>query len=485
LTLLARDARLSSDFCFVFVFFSLQTKKSFGKRVPNRPVPEKPAFLPPLGGVGPSNVTQHSGYITVKGTESDGAHLFYWFFGSRSKQPEKDPLVIWLTGGPGCSSMLAIFVENGPYKITTDEKLELNPYSWNENANVIWVDQPVGTGYSYTDSDKWLVTNEVEVAQDLWVFMQEFLKLYPAYQKNDFFVTGESYAGHYVPALGYRIFQGNKAKQGIPVNLKGIAIGNGWVDPYKQYPGYAEFAKMNGLINEVEYAGDKAACEACLALIDLDLWPVAFYECSIYMEAVLLEMGAHLGYDPNPYDYKIPCKVEPLCYDFSPVTKWCNNAENRKALGVSPKAGEWESCNMEVHTLMLGDWIRNMEVHIPTLLANDVRVLVYSGMLDFICNWKGGEDWVTGMQWPGQNGFNAQNYTTWHNAGKTAGFAKAYKNLTFLKVADAGHMVPMNQVSNAFLLLFFFFSCAMLTVSCRFFFVLLFFVLFFLSSCIL
>lgn len=98
--------------------------------------------------VGPGNATQHTGYVTVRGTEADGAHLFYWFEGSRNPTaPEKDPLVVWLTGGPGCSSVLALLVENGPFRVdpkTLD--LSLNPDSWTERANVLWIDQPVGTG---------------------------------------------------------------------------------------------------------------------------------------------------------------------------------------------------------------------------------------------------------------------------------------------------------------------------------------------------
>lgn len=82
-----------------------------------------------------------------------------------------------------------------------------------------------------------------------------------------------------MPAFAYRIYQGNSKKQGIHVPLAGIAIGNGWVDPMRQYTAYADFAKANALINEAEYATDMAAAEACLALIDVDLWPVAFYEC--------------------------------------------------------------------------------------------------------------------------------------------------------------------------------------------------------------
>jgi cathepsin A (carboxypeptidase C) len=93
------------------------------------------------GGVGPETVENFSGYITVNTTRN----LFYWFFESRSS-PATDPLILWMTGGPGCSGMLALFVENGPYKISSGGSLSLNPYSWNANANIVFIDQPVGSG---------------------------------------------------------------------------------------------------------------------------------------------------------------------------------------------------------------------------------------------------------------------------------------------------------------------------------------------------
>lgn len=95
---------------------------------------------------GPENVFNDAGYIHV----GEGRQLFYWFFESRH-DPQTDPLVIWLSGGPGCSSALALFSENGPYHVVRDRRgpgvhLELNPYSWNTNATVVWLDQPAGTG---------------------------------------------------------------------------------------------------------------------------------------------------------------------------------------------------------------------------------------------------------------------------------------------------------------------------------------------------
>jgi len=395
--------------------------------------------------LGPDNVTQHSGYITVNGSYHNGAHLFFWMFESRSK-PKSDPLVIWLTGGPGCSSLLALFYENGPYTINKDLSLSINPYSWNSFANIIFVDQPVGTGFSYADSTFDYVTNEDQIAQDMYMFIQEFFQLYPQYAMLDFYLMGESYAGHYVPAVSYRILQGNTNKDGpFYIKMKGLAIGNGWVDPYEQYPAYADWAYQNQLINSIEYGSDKALAFACQALVESGVWLAALEECQLYAEGVLAEIGVTVGYFPNPYNWKIPCDNPPLCYDFSLMDSYLAQPSVQAALGVTGHGSGFTDCNMEVHTLLLGDWVVNLDVHVPALLSAGYRVYVYSGMLDFICNWVGGDYWTTQLPWQGQGDFNNATTVDWHVKGQVSGYAKSADGLTFLKVANAGHMVPLDQ----------------------------------------
>jgi len=291
------------------------------------------------------------------------------------------------------------------------------------------------------------VINEDQVAQDMWVFMQEFYKTFPQYSKLDFYILGESYAGHYVPAISYRIQQANNNKEGLYIPLKGLAIGNGWVDPNKQYPGYPDFAYNNGLIDALEYYADKLALDYCQNLISMGATLEALEACNLMTETVLAEMGINLGYWPNPYDYTIVCADPPLCYDFSIMDQFLAQTWVQYALGVSPNA-EWTECNQIVHTLMLGDWMDNLDVKIPSLLQ-DYRVLVYSGELDFICNWVGGYYWASDLSWPGKKQFNQTAFADWHVGSTVAGEFKTVDNFTFLKVANAGHMVPMDQPQNA------------------------------------
>jgi carboxypeptidase C (cathepsin A) len=397
---------------------------------------------------GPENVTQHSGYITINGTYEDGTHLFFWMFESRSK-PATDPLIVWLTGGPGCSSLLALFTENGPYTVEQNMALKRNPNSWNSFANLLYIDQPVGTGFSYADSPLDYETTEEVIAQDLYVFMQNFFLLFPQYSRLPFYIMGESYAGHYVPAFAYRTLVGNQKKDGLfHVNLNGIGIGNGWVDPYIQYAAYPEFAYKYKLIGQAEYVIAKGAASICQELISLGgAWGFAFEQCQLTMTGIMAAMDINLGYAVNPYNWKVACAVEPLCYSFDQVTQLLNEPAVKKAIGARSDV-EWQDCATTPHIALLGDWITNLDVHIPNLLANNIRVLVYSGMLDFICNYVGGDMWTSNLEWPGKTAFNESPFNNWTVQGKVAGYAKAAKGLTFLEIANAGHLAPMDQPVN-------------------------------------
>ncbi|EGZ26012.1 hypothetical protein PHYSODRAFT_487704 [Phytophthora sojae] len=173
-----------------------------------------------------------AGYIKLANKQDD--HYFYWFFESRGS-PATDPLVLWLSGGPGGSSMFALLVENGPCTIQPDLSTKLNPYSWNNNTNVIWLDQLAGVGFSFgSPADK--DYNETNVGENIYWFLQGFMEKHPQYRGREFFVTGESYGGHYVPAAAHYIWPRNKAEDDTPaINLQGLAIGNGLTNELIQY----------------------------------------------------------------------------------------------------------------------------------------------------------------------------------------------------------------------------------------------------------
>ncbi|CAA0832608.1 Serine carboxypeptidase-like 48 [Striga hermonthica] len=382
----------------------------------------------------------HAGYYSLP--HSKAARMFYFFFESRSNK--SDPVVIWLTGGPGCSSGLALFYENGPFHVTDNLTLVSNEFGWDKVSNIIYVDQPTGTGFSYSSDLDDTRHDEKGVSTDLYDFLQAFFKAHPQLAGNDFYITGESYAGHYIPALAARVHQGNKNNEGIQINLKGFAIGNGLTNPEIQYGAYADYALNMSLITKSDYDSMTQSvfeCQEEIKLCGVDggsycRW--AFSVCNdVFNNIVDIAKGV------NYYDIRKQCGTNDLCYDFSNMEKFLNSMPVKRSLGVGNIS--FVSCSTDVYDAMTDDQMRNMEVGIPALLEDGIKFLAYAGEYDLICNWLGNWRWVHAMEWSGQDNFVATNASTFRVGGVDVGLQKGYGPLTFLKFYNAGHMVPMDQ----------------------------------------
>ncbi|CAJ1967721.1 unnamed protein product [Sphenostylis stenocarpa] len=142
------------------------------------------------------------------------------------------------------------------------------------------------------------------------------------------------------------------------------------------------------------------------------------------------------------YDIRKKCEGS-LCYDFSNMEKLLNQKSVRDSLGVGKI--HFVSCSTEVYLAMLVDWMRNLEVGIPALLEDGINLLIYAGEYDLICNWLGNSRWVHAMEWSGKREFTTSLEVPFVVDGSEAGLLKSYGPLSFLKVHDAGHMVPMDQ----------------------------------------
>ncbi|CAN1238336.1 Serine carboxypeptidase-like 49 [Linum grandiflorum] len=365
---------------------------------------EKPLRFPNLLGNATDDVSvedlgHHAGYFNIE--HSYAAKMFYFFFESRSSK--EDPVVIWLTGGPGCSSELAIFYENGPFSIADNMSLVWNEFGWD----------------------------------------QAFFTEHPELAKNDFYITGESYAGHYIPAFASRVHKGNKNNEGIHINLKGFAIGNGLTDPAVQYKAYPDFALENGIIKESQYKLINKVvpvCEIAIKLCGTDgtvSCMASYFVCNGIFNAIIAIAG-----NINYYDIRKQC-VGSLCYDFSNMEKFLNQNNVRESLGVGDI--DFVSCSPTVYEAMLVDWMRNLEVGIPELLEDGIKMLIYAGEYDLICNWLGNSRWVHAMEWSGQKEFVSSPEISFEVDGSEAGVLKTHGPLAFLKVHNAGHMVPMDQ----------------------------------------
>lgn len=409
---------------------------------------------PPESFVNPTlcdaSVKQTAGYIKA----NMSSNYFFWLFESKS-DPKNDPLIMWLSGGPGCSSQLALFAENGPCTISKDGKSTIpNPYSWHNKANVMWVDQPAGVGFSTGLG----VRNEKGVAKNMFTFLQGFFKQFPQYQNTDFYIFGESYAGHYVPAIAHRIWKANRDGEGLRIPMKGIAIGNGLTDPQEQYKWYAEMGHTGGraegghapagVIGKVGYDAMKVATPACIAAIALcnkNILVINATACeAAYLACNVVSIIPYKATFKNPYDMRIKCEHGALCYDFDMIRKYLNTKEVQAQLGVSKR---WGACSHAVDLLFVsaGDWMVNYHMKIPDLLHDGIRVLIYAGDCDYICNWLGNKAWTKVLPWNHTSDFNAADDVEWQVAGKTVAKHRSAHNFHFMQVYEAGHMVPMDQ----------------------------------------
>lgn len=185
-------------------------------------------------------VNQYSGYLSV----GNNMNMWFWFFEARNNASTA-PLATWFNGGPGCSSMIGLFQENGPCHFVNGESTpSLNQYSWNNYANMLYIDQPIGTGFSYGTDD---VSSTAQAAPYVWKLLQAFLTQFPQYESREFGVFTESYGGHYGPEFA-DYFQSQNAAiasgslQGEKLNLVALGINNGWYDPTIQYKAYVDFS---------------------------------------------------------------------------------------------------------------------------------------------------------------------------------------------------------------------------------------------------
>ncbi|KAM5581205.1 hypothetical protein ABKV19_010436 [Rosa sericea] len=196
---------------------------------------------------------QFSGYVTVN--HKVGRALFYWLTEAAVKDPLSKPLVIWLNGGPGCSSVAyGASEEIGPFRINkTASGLYLNKFSWNTEANLLFLETPAGVGFSYSNRSADLFdTGDGRTAKDSLNFIIGWLDRFPRYKNREVYLTGESYAGHYVPQLAKAIIIYNENSK-HPINLKGIMVGNAVTDNYYDNLGTVTYWWSHAMISDKTY----------------------------------------------------------------------------------------------------------------------------------------------------------------------------------------------------------------------------------------
>ncbi|XP_027349818.1 serine carboxypeptidase-like 45 isoform X2 [Abrus precatorius] len=400
---------------------------------------------------------QYSGYITVD--EQHQRALFYYFV-EAEEDPASKPIVLWLNGGPGCSSIgVGAFAEHGPFKPGDNNVLVKNDYSWNKEANVLYLESPAGVGFSYSSNKSFyaLVTDEI-TARDNLIFLQRWFTKFSEYSNNDFFITGESYGGHYVPQLAQLIIQ-TKTK----FNLKGIAIGNPLLEFNTDFNSRSEFFWSHGLISDSTYEVLTRVCNystirrqiqngnlggVCATSNNLLYTEVSKYidEYDVTLDVCLSSVNQQV-YVLNQLTQKIDVCVG------DETTTYLNRKEVQEALHANlVGVTKWSTCsgvlnydyqNLEIPTIPI----------LGTLVKSGIKVLVYSGDQDSVIPLTGSRSLVNGLA--KEIGLNTTvSYRAWFEEKQVAGWTQVYGDiLSYATIRGASHEAPFSQPQRSLVLL--------------------------------
>jgi len=413
---------------------------------------------------------QYAGYITVN--EEKGRNFFYWFVESQNS-PSTDPVVLWLNGGPGSSSLIGFFVEHGPFRQdTTGQNLTLNPYSWNRVANMLYVESPSFVGFSYSNDDKDWKTDDDIVAADNFEFIRRWLGKYPEFRKNDFYVTGESYGGHYVPQLCEQILQKDTKNE---INMKGLMVGNGCVNSdwyelgtadsrtdawsfltfmfthgYIPHPAYAAVEKKCGWENYMNdckgnYTRPSAECvdaqTAALKYIpdDIDIYNVDAYIClddAHYRYASKWSYGAHFMAEKRKKALRGHENYDPCIFSY--MVTYLNLPDVQRAIHarVGTKWSGFADLDYSSET-MHRNTIPLFEEFLSNPRSQKWRMLIYSGDFDAAVPFLGTQKWVYCL---GRS--VKKDWREWNFNKQFAGNVIDYDGISFMTVHGTGHAIP-------------------------------------------
>ncbi|XP_056631352.1 venom serine carboxypeptidase-like [Diorhabda sublineata] len=375
-------------------------------------------------------IESYSGYLRVDDTYN--SILFFWFVPSQSNA-KLDPLVMWLQGGPGASSMYGLFNENGPFVIGENGSLILRETHWGETNSLLYFDQPAGTGFSKTNNG--YAQNQTKVGDDLYTALIQFFKLFPNLRETDFFITGESYGGKYIPAIGHKIFRSNPTAD-LKINLKGIAIGNGWCVPEYQLR-YSEYVHQHGLIDLSVKNAMNDMEEKAIQLIQQEEYGAALAVMEEDFGSLFSLFGQAASYI-DPYNY---LKVS-LTDNEANLNNFLSREDVRRAIHVGNNEFTDDS---NVYT--------NLEDDIPKSIANllidlinNYRVVLYNGQLDIVVAYPMMITYLQNLNFDAAEEYkNAERKVWYSDNNDIMGYTKTAGNLTEILVRNAGHMVPSDQ----------------------------------------
>jgi len=414
--------------------------------------------LPGLPAELEGQLLQYSGYLDG----GSGRRLHYWFVESQNS-PSDDPLLLWLNGGPGCSSLDGFLAEHGPFKVKDDFTLETNPFSWTTFANIIYLESPACVGFSYSETGDCEASDDLTVEQN-YAALKDFFVKFPSFRDHELFVTAESYGGIYAPTLAAHIVQNNQA---YAMNLVGVAIGNGMLsyrmnsDSMMFYENYhaligqslweelLENCCTDGLLSETScntYDGASLKCSASQLKAFNKLDGINIYniygECkypTMKYSTPLQRDVENLLMQPGLKKSHPQARLTPPCIDVDTEIQYLNSPDVRAALHIPDHVQDWELCSDVVNARYHRDY-DDMTPQMLALKEAGVRTLIFNGDFDLACNFIGNIWFVESL------GYNlTEAHRSWKVGTQVAGTVKRWDRLDMVTVKGAGHMVPEDK----------------------------------------
>ncbi|KAJ0967697.1 hypothetical protein J5N97_024614 [Dioscorea zingiberensis] len=407
---------------------------------------------------GPLPFHLETGYVPV----DNEVQLFYYFIKSEGN-PVTDPLLLWLTGGPGCSAFSGFVFELGPLKFRIVEyngslpTLVYHPFTWAKVSNMIFLDSPVGSGFSFSSNPEGYVEGDVTSSVRVYKFLRKWFIDHPQFLSNPFYVAGDSYAGKVVPIITYLISEGIESGDQPLLNLKGYLIGNPFTGEKIDFNARVPYAHNMGIISDELYMSTTQYCEEedyehptdALCAKKLQVVKKFFDEIrkshilepkcplaslkpedlSVERRFLKDEHGEFITPPPVP-----PLKCRTYAYYLSYI--WANSDVVREALHIQKgTVPEWVRCNDYLHYAK--DIPSNLEYQ-HRLTSRGYRALVYSGDHDLLIPHIGTQAWIRSL-----NFSIVDDWRSWFFGGQVAGYTRAYaNNLTFATLKGAGHTAP-------------------------------------------
>ncbi|KAF8559462.1 carboxypeptidase KEX1 [Imleria badia] len=372
------------------------------------------------------------------------AHLFFVMVKAR-RAADKERLMFWFNGGPGCSSFDGLMMEVGPWRVDGQGGLKTVEGGWEEYTTMVYVDQPAGTGLSYVSTNHYVHTLE-EATDHVIQFLRTFYQVFPEYLSVDTYLGGESYAGQYIPYFADAILESS-----LKIPLRGAAIGNGWIDGRHQYPSYLDFAVSQGIVDleSQHYSDSKRDTDNCMAQFDgVTPEPINVDDCEKLLSFILESKARTVNGEKkcvNIYDVRLEDDF-PACGmnwppDLRDIAPYLGRGDVVRALHATGKSENWVECHGRVGSEMRSRLSPSSITLLPSVIER-IPVLLFVGDQDYICNYMGIEKMIDSMTWNGETGLGTAQTDPWTVGGEPAGTWVTSRNLTYVKVFNASHMVP-------------------------------------------